>query len=159
MIIVGIMSMAEICFAQHDASRTKLVAGIAGPELIHAGLTWRAANVSLLGLSAGVGPSFGTAWTTVSFEHRLYLGNPGQASQKVWFFRQGVTWFPVETESSRDITINLTGGKDFFFRNSKNGITIDAGVFYLPDSGNSSIILVRSWNLWPAMRFQLNFSL
>lgn len=145
--------------AQDGARRTKFVAGVAAPEIIHAGITWRAANISLLGLSGGIGPSWGTAWTTVSLEHRLYLGkNSAATSQKVWFFRQGATWFPAETEASRKLSLNVTGGKDFAFRNPRNGITIDAGFFYLAGSENSAIILFWSWNIWPAVRIQFYFS-
>jgi hypothetical protein len=43
------------------------------------------------------------------------------------------------------------------FKKITNGITIDAGVFYLPESEDSSIILIRSLNLWPALRFELHF--
>jgi hypothetical protein len=98
-------------------------------------------------------------WTSVNLEHRLYFGkNAERINQKVWFFRQGTTFFP-SARSSQQITLNLTVGKGILFKNSKNGITIDAGVFYLPESERSSIILVRSLNLWPALRFEFFFPL
>lgn len=140
--------------------RLKFVTGISGPELLHAGLTYRLANISQLGMSAGLGPSFGSMWPTINFEHRLYIGSDlDNAGWKTWFFRQGVTYFP-SAKSSQQFALTLTGGKDIPFRkNHNNGITIDAGVFYLPDSERSSIILVRSLNLWPALRFQFYFTL
>jgi hypothetical protein len=96
-------------------------------------------------------------WTSISLEHRLYLGkNDVRINQKTWFFRQGTTFFP-SAESTRRFTLNLTLGKDIPFKNIKNGITIDAGVFYLPESEYSTIILVKSLNLWPALRFEFYF--
>ncbi len=152
-----------ICFtagAQEEKSNnTKLVAGLSGPELLHAGITYRIANASLVGLNAGIGPSAGTVWTTISLEHRLYIGkNSAKTNQKTWFFRQGTTFFP-KGNPSQQFTFNLTGGKDLVFRNKKSGMTIDAGVFYLAESESSSIILIRSLNLWPALRFELYFTL
>lgn len=144
--------------AQQKTSRTKFITGLSAPELLHAGVTHRLANSSLIGLNVGIGPSMGMVWTAFSLEHRLYLGkNSERTNQKVWFFRQGTTYFPSATYSSQSFTLNLTIGKDIPFKKSRNGITIDAGVFYLPDSERSSIILVRSLNLWPAFRFELFF--
>jgi hypothetical protein len=144
---------------EEKMSKTKFVIGLSGPELLHAGVTYRIANVSKFGINAGAGPSAGMIWTALSLEHRLYLGKNSQNThQKTWFFRQGTTFFPAE-KSSQQFTLNLSIGKDFVFKNAKNGITIDAGVFYLPESEMSSIILVRSLNLWPALRFEFYFSL
>jgi len=144
---------------QDEISKTKFVAGVSGPELLHAGFTYRLSNVSQLGLNAGIGPSLGTAWSSLSIEHRLYLGkNSEKTNQKVWFFRQGSTFFP-SAESPQKFTLNLTAGKDFVFKKINRGITVDAGVFYLPESESSSLILVRSLNLWPALRFEFYFSL
>ncbi|MBK5272904.1 MAG: hypothetical protein JJE22_18035, partial [Bacteroidia bacterium] len=106
---------------------------------------------------AGVGPSSGSVWTSISLEHRLYLGkNSEKINQKTWFFRQGTTFFP-QAKSSQQFTLNLTVGKDLVFKNINHGVTIDAGVFYLPGSESSSLILVRSLNLWPALRFEFYF--
>jgi len=145
-------------YAQKDVPRKmRIVAGASSPELVHAGITYRIANVSQLGLNAGAAPSLGMIWTAVSLEHRLYLGkNHARIDQKTWFFRQGTTFFP-SAESSQQFTLNLTVGKDLPFQNINNGITIDAGVFYLPESETSSIILFKSLNLWPALRFELYF--
>ena len=109
--------------------------------------------------SRSSGPSLGMIWTAVSLEHRLYFGkNSKKTSQKTLFFRQGTTFFP-SAESPQKFALNLTLGKDLAFKNNKNGLSIDAGVFYLPESQSSSIILIRSLNLWPALRFELYFSL
>jgi len=145
-------------YAQKDVARKmRIVAGLSGPELLHAGITYRIANVSQLGLNAGAAPSLGMIWTAVSLEHRLYLGkNDARINQKTWFFRQGTTFFP-SAESSQQFTLTLTVGKDLPFKNINNGITVDAGVFYLPESETSSIVLFRSLNLWPALRFELYF--
>jgi hypothetical protein len=147
-------------YAQEEKiSKTRFVFGLSGPELLHAGITHRIANASQFGLSVGAVPSLGKIWTSVNLEHRLYFGkNAERVNQKVWFFRQGTTFFP-SAKSSQQFTLNLTVGKDILFKNSKNGITIDAGVFYLQESERSSIILVRSLNLWPALRFEFFFPL
>ena len=158
MAIITLLLFTLNLYSQKDLPRkTRNVAGLSAPELFHAGITYRIANVSQLGLNAGAGPSLGAIWTSISLEHRLYLGsNDSKINQKTWFFRQGVTFFP-SARSPQQFTLNLTLGKDIPFKNIKNGITIDAGVFYLPESENSSIILVKSLNLWPALRFEFYF--
>ena len=148
----------HLCAQEEKISKTRFVIGLSAPELLHAGVTYRIANASQFGLSVGAGPSLGTIWPSINLEHRLYLGkNAEKTNQKTWFFRQGTTFFPA-AKSSQQFTLNLTVGKDIPFKNIKNGITIDAGVFYLPESERSSIILVKSLNLWPALRFEFYFS-
>ncbi len=158
--VITLISFHLNLFAQEGKMyKTRFVTGLSGPELLHAGITHRLANASQLGLSAGAGPSLGMIWTSLNVEHRLYLGrNSEKSNQKTWFFRQGTTFFP-SAKSPQQFTVNLTVGKDFVFKNAKNGITIDGGVFYLPESYWSSIVLVRALNLWPALRFELYFSL
>ncbi len=143
-----------------NSGKTKLVVGLSGPELLHAGITHRLGNTNLLGINAGVGPSFGSVWPSISLEHRLYIGKSDERSKlKTWFLRQGTTFFP-SAKSSQQFTFNFTAGKDLPSKKKPtNGITIDAGFFYLNDSESSSIILVRSLNLWPALRFEWYFSL
>ncbi len=145
-------------FAQKETiKKTKILVGLSVPELLHVGITYRVANSSQLGASLGIGPSSGAAWPTINLEHRLYFGRNAEATnQKTWFFRQGTTFFP-SAKSTQKFTLNLTVGKDLLFKKAGSGITIDAGVFYLPGSENSSIILVRSLNLWPALRFEFYF--
>jgi hypothetical protein len=60
-------------------------------------------------------------------------------------------------DSSQKFSLNLTFGEDIISGNINNGFTVDAGVFYLPKSSMSSIILIRSLNLWPAIRFEFYF--
>lgn len=143
-------------FGQKDKiGNTRFVIGVSGPELLHAGFTYRIANASQLGINAGLAPTWGGVWPALSLEHRLYFGkNDQRTNQKTWFFRQGTTFF-TEASSPQQFTLNLTVGKDIIFKNINHGITIDAGVFYLPENEESSIILVRSWDLWPALRFEL----
>jgi hypothetical protein len=157
-----IIAVFSCCVTLHSQEKkTRFIAGLSGPELLHAGITHRLINASQLGINAGIGPSFGDGWVSISLEHRLYFGkNSERSNLKTWFFRQGTTFFPSATNSSQRFTLNLTGGKDVVFKkNSGNGITIDAGVFYLDNSERSSLILIRSLNLWPALRFELYFSL
>lgn len=131
--------------------------GLSAPELLPTGFSYRIVNTSQAGLNAGIAPSFGETCTSLSLEHSLYFGkNTEKLNQKKWFCRQGNTFFP-SAKSSQQFTLNLTVGADVPFRNSKNGITIDAGIFYLPESERSSLILIRSLNLWPALRFEFYF--
>ena len=158
-ILVILLSNFNLCAQENKISKTRFIAGLSGPELLHIGFTHRLADISKVGLSVGVGPSMGILWSSINLEHRLYFGKKSQeTNQKTWFFRQGTTFFP-SAKSSQQFTLTLTAGKDFIFKNIKNGITIDAGVFYLPESERSSIILVRSLNLWPALRFEFFSSL
>ena len=158
-IITLLLFTKNLSAQQEKISKTKFVIGLSGPELLHAGVLYRLANASSVGLNAGAGPSLGMVWTSISLEHRLYLGkNSEKTAQKTWFFRQGTTFFP-SANSSQHFTLNLTLGKDIPFKKIKNGFTVDAGVFYLPESERSSIILVRSLNLLPALRFEFYFSL
>lgn len=159
-VIIAFLILPVIAFAQEGRiSKARFVAGLSGPELLHAGVTYRIANASQFGLNAGVGPSWGEVWPTLSLEHRLYLGNNNDRSnQKTWFFRQGTTFFPAAS-SGQQFSLNLTAGKDLILKNPKNSITIDAGVFFLPGIENSSLVLVRSLNLWPALRFEFNIGL
>jgi hypothetical protein len=145
---------------ESNISKTRFVAGLAGPELFHAGISYRLANISQFGFNAGIAPGYGQLfWPALSLEHRLYFGkNDEKINYKTWFCRQGTTFYPSATNPSQ-FTINLTVGKDIPFRTIKNGITIDLGVFYLNGSEDSSIILIRSLNLWPALRFAFYFSL
>ncbi len=154
-LIIILASFTVNTYAQKEAiKKTRIVIGLSAPELLHAGIAYRIANISQVGISLGAGPSgFGGIWPTINLEHRLYFGkNSDKTNQKIWFFRQGTTFFS-SGEPSQKFSLNLTVGKDIIFKNG--GITIDAGVFYLPKSSNSSIILVRSLNLWPALRFEL----
>lgn len=159
LLTVVVFSAINLIAQDKKLNKAKIVLGISGPELIHTGLTYRVTNSSQLGLIVGAGPTSGGLWPTLSIEHRLYLGKDQEAiKQKTWFFRQGTTFAP-SAKSSQQFTLNLTVGKDMPFKKTKNGLTIDAGVFYLAESESSSIILIRSLNLWPALRFQFYFTL
>jgi len=157
----SLLLLQLICISQEKKeNKTKIVAGLAGPELLHVGITQRLANTNQLGFSAGLGPSSGSLWAALSLQHRLYIGkNDSRTSQKTWFLRQGTTFFP-QGSNGQKFTFNFTAGKDIpSKKNSANGITIDAGFFYLDNSESSSLMLIRSLNLWPALRFQLYFGI
>jgi hypothetical protein len=157
--LVAFLLNFNLCAQENKISKTRFIAGLSAPELLHIGFTHRLARVSQVGLNVGVGPSMGMLWSSINLEHRLYFGKESQETiQKTWFFRQGTTFFP-SAKSSLQFTLTLTAGKDFVFKKNKNGITIDAGIFYLPESERSSIILIRSLNLWPALRFEFFFAL
>lgn len=156
-ILLSVSFKINLYAQKETVKRTKIIIGLSAPELLHAGISYRLANISQLGVSVGAGPSSGTIWTAINLEHRLYFGkNSEKTNQKTWFFRQGTTFFP-SAKPSQKFTLNLTAGKNILFKKIGSGITIDAGVFYLPESENSSVILVRSLNLWPALRFEFYF--
>jgi len=160
LIVMSFLFSNLALYAQHvEISQARFVAGLSGPELLHAGFTYRIANASQIGVNAGAGPSWGGLWPSVSLEHRLYIGgNAAKTGLRMWFIRQGVTYFPSESPP-RHFTLNLTVGRDISFRRAKNGITVDAGMFYLPESESSSLVLVSPLNLWPALRAEFYFSL
>ena len=158
-IILALTFSINLSGQEEKITKTRFVTGLSGPELLHVGATYRLADISQIGINAGIGPSMGQIWTAISLEHRLYFGKSNEkTNHKTWFCRQGITFYPSAAESSQQFTLNLTMGKDIPFKKNINGITVDFGVFYLADSGQSSIILIRSLNLWPALRIEFYFS-
>lgn len=159
-VVIALFSLNNNLYSQDtDSGKTRFIAGLSGPELIHAGLTHRITNSSQLGISAGAAPSMGMIWSSINLEHRLYLGKSSEENdQKTYFFRQGTTFYPSADNPQR-FTVTATAGKDFQFKNFENGMTVDLGVFYLPDSESSSVILIRRLNLWPALRIEFYFSI
>ncbi|HEX5552593.1 MAG TPA: hypothetical protein VFX43_05030 [Chitinophagaceae bacterium] len=156
-IITSLFFTLNLRAQTEKVSKTRFVIGLSDPELLHAGVTFRIANASQLGLNVGAGPTLGGVWPAISLEHRLYVGKDNErVNQKTWFFRQGTTFF-TSAESPQQFTLNLTVGKDLLFKNIKNGITIDAGLFYLPRDERSST--GRSFFLVPALRFEFYFAL
>ena len=149
-----------VAYAQKEKiSNQRFVMRLSAPELLHLGYSYRINNKSQIGVNTGIGPTLGGVWSTVSLEHRLYVGeNDKRINQKTFFLRQGATLFPSARQRQK-FSLNLTVGKDVVFKKKQNGITIDAGVFYLPDSERSSVGLVKSLNLLPALRFQFYCSL
>jgi len=135
--------------AQSDSiSRTRFVAGLSAPELLHIGVNYDLAKFSQLGFSAGIGPSWGGVWPTLNLEHRLYLGKTSQfTNRKQLFFRQGVTWFTAS--DNNQYSLNLTVGGDLKSKSPKRGWTIDGGLLILfqDDTEMKTMVL-------PALRFQ-----
>src|SRR5687767_3740495 len=126
LLLIGVAP--QVMAQEQGLKKTKMVFGLSAPELLHAGLTHRWADISLIGINAGLGPTMGGFWPALSAEHRLYFGKGSSGRLPTWFFRQGVTFFPSGRTPQRT-TLNLTFGKDLAFKNRRNGITIDAGVF------------------------------
>ena len=155
-ILLFFSSIINLC-AQKEIKKIKFIVGLSSPELIHAGVTYRIANISQLGVSVGAGPTWGGIWPTINFEHRLYLlKNSDKTNEKTWFFRQGTTFFP-SANAPQQFSLTLTIGKDVLFKKMGRGITIDAGVFFLAESENSSEPDGESFQLWPALRFEFYF--
>ena len=106
--VLCLLSFSQILSAQKETiKKTKIVIGISSPELLHAGATYRLANISQIGLNVGGAPSLGGIWPSASFEHRLYIGkNSEKSDQKTWYFRQGTTFFfTLPTELSGNATV------------------------------------------------------
>ena len=87
MVVFILFSWNQNLYSQEKKiSRTRFVIGLSAPELLHAGLTYRIANASQIGLSVGAGPSLGTIWPSINLEHRLYFGkNSIKTTQKSGF--------------------------------------------------------------------------
>ncbi len=143
-------------------SKIRIVAGLSVPELFHAGVTYRIANISQVGVNAGLGPTWGATYTAISLEHRLYVGkNDKRTNQKTWFCRQGLSAFPLDEQYS----LNLTVGKDITFKNSNDGITIDLGFISLLqdyeywDEVTASVDTRQKLIHYPAIRFEFYFPL
>ncbi|KAA9332336.1 hypothetical protein F0P96_12725 [Hymenobacter busanensis] len=127
-------------------ARTKFVIGLSAPELLHVGVGIDATKYNQLGLGAGVGPSWGTLWPSLSAEHRLYFGKTQElTNRKQWFFRQGATYFPAGDEGAGTLSIGI----DFKSKRSNSGWTIDAGMFWFYPQDQD-----RYYNSFPALRFQ-----
>ena len=138
--------------------RVKVVFGVSAPELIHAGMTVRISNSSMAGVNAGFAPSWGEAIVALSFEHRLYFGrNSKYTGQKVAFFRQGLTFIPSSL-GNKHYGFDLTIGKDLIFRNPNTGMTIDAGIFFIPQSrSDENKARSTNRNIFFAVRFEVYF--
>ncbi|MDI3320782.1 hypothetical protein [Pinibacter soli] len=149
-LVLVVYPFIQHAYAQEiKESKTRFVLGLSLPELIHAGVTYRFASWSQLGVNAGVTPAYDEIYPTISLEHRLYFGNKNpKLAQKTWFCRQGGTYLPDEV-SGEQFTANLTVGKDLVFR-KKNGMTIDAGVYYKN--------VDKSSHIYPALRVEFFIS-
>ena len=144
-----------------EIGKTKIIIGLSTPEMAHVGMTYRISNLSQLGVSVGAAPSWGETFTTISLEHRLYFGNNNERSnQKTFFTRQGTSFFLLTDE----ITLNLSVGKDFIFKNINNGFTMDFGVLMIPQKvnfyyNNTVFDVQQMIIIYPAIRFQFYFAL
>jgi len=96
---LGVFALLLFCSNIYSQATTpgkgRFVVGAAGPELFHAGVTYRIANINQLGFNAGLGPSSGSVWTALSLEDRFYFGRSDKrTNQKTWFCRWGRHFFP-----------------------------------------------------------------
>jgi hypothetical protein len=73
-IIAFLFLNLKVCAQKERISKARFITGLSGPELLHAGVTYRVANFSQFGLNAGIGPTLGGIWPALSLEHRLYDG-------------------------------------------------------------------------------------
>src|SRR5687767_8639818 len=98
--------ITAFCFssssAQESLSKTRLVGGLSIPELLHLGIATQLTSSNMLGVSAGVGPTWGGLWPSLNAEHRLYLGPKNSATgRRQWFLRQSVSYYP----SGQDVVV------------------------------------------------------
>jgi hypothetical protein len=135
--------------AQMDSlSKARFVIGLSTPELFHAGGSIDLGKSNQIGVSAGVGPTWGGVWPTLNIEHRLYFGKLSEITRrKTWFFRQGATTF-TESDHQRAITLSL--GADLKSKYRNRGWTIDLGAFLLLQND----VMGRTDKIGPALHFQ-----
>ena len=134
--------------AQDSLSKTRIGIGLSAPELLHVGIAHQLTSYNQLGVSAGIGPTMGGVWPSLSAEHRLYFGNRHPLTKRrQWFLRQGVSYYPA----GDDVAVTFTLGADLGSKKAGSGWTIDGGVFFLPSSEKDEWINSR---LIPALRFQ-----
>ena len=108
-----------------NVTKTRILAGLSSPELFHVGLSTDLSKSSQLGINGGVFYSPGSSWPSLSMEHRLYVGKVDEVmGRKMWFFRQGVTWFP----GGDDVIGTFSVGLDLKSRNNYKGWTVDLGL-------------------------------
>lgn len=121
LILLFLLFNGELVMGQENVSNTKVAFGLSAPELLHAGIGVSLSKSSQIGLFGGISPTMGGIWTSLNFEHRLYVGT------KKWFFRQGYSIFP----KGPDHAFTLSIGKDLKSKKTNRGWTIDGGFFYL----------------------------
>lgn len=95
-LLVSVLALQlSVAVAQTDTlTKVKLLIGISVPELAHAGLSLDLGKHNQLGMSAGIGPTWGGVWPSFNAEHRLYFGNLREKTKKrIPFFRQAFTTF------------------------------------------------------------------
>ncbi|MBD0297113.1 MAG: hypothetical protein ICV84_18260 [Flavisolibacter sp.] len=133
--------------AQTDSlTKTKFVFGLSAPELLHIGVGFDVTRFNQLGVSAGIGPTWGGVWPSLNAEHRLYFGPISEFThRRKWFFRQGLSYFT----SNGDLSGTLTIGVDLTSRRRIKGWTIDAGFLHLFKDRNDGYV-----TNFPALRFQ-----
>ena len=90
MLIYGLtLSSSTIALAQDQGVKTRLAVGISAPEMLNFGLGVDISKSNQIGIYGGIGPSWGTVWTSLNIEHRLYFGKFSDiTNRKQWFFRQ-----------------------------------------------------------------------
>ena len=134
--------------AQGDTlTKVRFVIGLSAPELLHAGIDLDLGKSNQIGISAGIGPSWGTVWPTLNIEHRLYFGKLTESTnRRKWFFKQGATYF---TAAENQSAITFSVGADLKSKARNKGWTIDLGAFILFQSEND-----RKNQIYPALRFQ-----
>ena len=106
-------------------TKSKVVFGLAFPELVHTGISFDISTFNQIGFSAGILPTIFEPVVSLNAEHRLYFGNIRDISlRRQWFFRQS---FSCLSEREKGGALAFTFGKDFS-KNPRNGWTADAGV-------------------------------
>ena len=139
-----------------DLSKTRFVAGLSYPELIHLGANVAVGNYNQIGGSVGFLVFYGYH-PTVNIEHRFYFENLKDFTKpRNWFFRQAVTYyFIIDDEIGGDYqaSLILSVGLDFRSNSRKNGWTLDLGGFIAyPKKGNRGIN--ENHIIGPSLRIQ-----
>lgn len=101
-IVVLLFLIFNLYDQREKIHKAKVVIGLSAPGLLHLRITYRIANISLVEINGGLGPTLGGVWPALSFENRIYFGrNDGKTKQKNLFCRQGSTFFPSAVSPGR----------------------------------------------------------
>lgn len=139
--------LASLSFSQTDSlTKTRFVIGLSAPELFHIGVNYDLASISQLGVTVGIGPTWGGVWPTINAEHRLYFGkiDPQKLRRKV-FLKQGFTYYTAGDQNAFSFSV----GGDLRSKNRARGWTIEIGAFILKQDKRD-----RHNKMYPALRFQ-----
>lgn len=146
--LILLVFASSFASAQEDSlTKTRIVIGLAAPELIHLGFATDLGQRNQVGFSAGLAPSWGSVWPSLNVEHRFYFGGNSAATlKKKFFLKQGFTFFTADQDQK---ALTFTLGADLKSKARHRGWTIDLGAFLLLQND-----MDRQNKLYPAIRFQ-----
>ena len=124
-LVLLIQGINSACCQDQQAllPRSRFVFGLSSPELLHIGYSLDITRKYQVGVTAGVGPSWGTAWPQFSWEQRFYT-SAATEQKGHWFFRQGFNYFPL----GEDLLLTFSLGRDSKWDANRGCWTFDFGI-------------------------------